>query len=112
MTAQKRINKELTDFKRDAPNNLTAQPLDSDDLFRWRATVEGPVRTQNSQPAAPTAPGERMGCTIRRPVSSPWLSAACRDTHTYACAPARAHTHMHDRRVRRQGHRMSMAASI
>jgi len=45
MTAQKRINKELTDFKRDAPNNLTAQPLDSDDLFRWRATVEGPAGT-------------------------------------------------------------------
>lgn len=45
MTAQKRINKELSDFQKDPPKALTAGPSSSNDIFKWRATVEGPSGT-------------------------------------------------------------------
>ena len=40
--ALKRIQKELTQFNKEAPEGLTAGPEDDSDMFKWNASLTGP----------------------------------------------------------------------
>ena len=42
MAAIKRLNKELTEFANEPPDNCNAQPVDENDLFKWQGTIIGP----------------------------------------------------------------------
>ena len=40
--ALKRIQKELKEFNKDPPQNITAGPINDNNMFRWEATIIGP----------------------------------------------------------------------
>ena len=41
--ALKRLQKELKDFDKPEEDYYTAAPIDSSDLFKWEASIQGPV---------------------------------------------------------------------
>ena len=42
MSVIKRIKKELLDYNADLLPNITAGPINNNDLLKWRATIIGP----------------------------------------------------------------------
>jgi len=42
MTTLKRLARELKDFETDPPSNISAGPINDNDLFQWTATMFGP----------------------------------------------------------------------
>ncbi len=47
MSVIKRIKKELLDYNADLLPNITAGPINNNDLFKWRATINGPEDSPN-----------------------------------------------------------------
>lgn len=45
MTTAKRIHKEWHDFMKDAPCNVSAGPIEEDNIYQWEATILGPIDT-------------------------------------------------------------------
>ena len=41
--AEKRINKEIIEFNKNPPEDMSAGPIDDSDLFKWEASIPGPV---------------------------------------------------------------------
>mmetsp|Transcript_32051 Transcript_32051/g.43894 ORF Transcript_32051/g.43894 Transcript_32051/m.43894 type:complete len:156 (-) Transcript_32051:82-549(-) len=61
--ATQRLQKELRDMQRDAPQNVTAAPLQND-LYRWKATITGPEDTPYA--------GGIFNLTLRFPTDYPF----------------------------------------
>ena len=47
MSVIKRIKKELLDYNADLLPNITAGPINNNNLFKWRATINGPEDSPN-----------------------------------------------------------------
>ena len=45
MISLKRIQKELKEFNRDPPENISTGPVNDSDLFNWKASILGPKDT-------------------------------------------------------------------
>ena len=42
MSTKRRILKELQDLNKENGSNITASPVDEDNIFKWTATISGP----------------------------------------------------------------------
>ena len=43
--AESRLLKEIEDLNQDPPENITAGPINEDDIYHWEATIDGPDDT-------------------------------------------------------------------
>ena len=43
--SSKRITKELSEIIKDPPTSCSAGPIDTEDIYKWEATIMGPAAT-------------------------------------------------------------------
>ena len=47
--AESRLLKEIEDLNQDPPENITAGPINEDDIYHWEATIDGPDDTDYNE---------------------------------------------------------------